>query len=449
MSEDWEELAGEKGEEVPTGRLRRFVKLGSMGAKVTASTVTGKLTGLLKRDPDKSAEHFEKLYEKNAHRVVDVLGELKGASLKIGQLLSADPELLPDDFSQGLTSLQRDVPPMRYSTVKTQIEEAFDRPIETVFEYFSDEPIGSASIGQVHRARLESGAEVAVKVQYPGVVDSLDSDLKTLRQFLVYGKVAIDGDRMDEYFEEVRRIVLEEADYESEAENLARLHPVLAERDGFTSPKPYPEWTRPTVLVMEYMEGEKLDDALAAMEDDSRRMELLERWVNNYAWMFHEAHLLHADPHPGNFLLDEDDQIVMLDFGCVKDVDPEFADGILEALVAYWAGDSARALEAYQRVGYGVDEADDIDLDLLAKYHDIILACFARNEPFDFGDWRPALEGKKFMLRHPSFLKLTPPSEGLAFFRVLSGIKGLLYKMDAKINVYRGAVEIAERRGLM
>ncbi len=447
MSEDWEELAGEKGERVPTSRLGRMFKLGSLSARVTASTMAGKVAGVFKRDPDAAADHFERLYAKNAHRVVDVLGELKGASLKVGQLLSADPELLPDEFSQGLTALQKDVPPMTYNTVKAQLEEAFDRPMEMVFDYFDDEPIGSASIGQVHRARLQSGEDVAVKVQYPGVVDSLESDLKTLKNFLVYGKVAIDGQRMDEYFEEVRRIVLEEADYESEAENMARLRSVLAEREGVTAPKPYVEWTRPTVLVMEYMEGTKFDDALEEMEDHDRRDEILERWVVNYAWMFHEAHLLHADPHPGNFLLDEDGQIVVLDFGCVKEVSPDFADGILDVLVAYWAGDMERVLEAYRRAGYGIDGTEEIDLDLLAEYQDIILACFARNEPFDFGSWQPAMEGKKFMLRHPSFWKLPPPSEGLAFFRVLSGIKGLLYKLDAKINVYRGAREIAERRG--
>lgn len=447
MGEDWEELAGEEGEEVPTGRWRRMFKLGSMSARVTASTMAGKLVGLVKRDPEQSQQHLEQLYEKNADRVLDVLGELKGASLKVGQLLSADPELLPDDFSEGLTALQRDVPPMTYNTVKAQLEEAFDRPIESVFEYFDDEPIGSASIGQVHRARLDSGPQVAVKIQYPGVVDSLDSDLETLKNFLLYSKVAIDAERVDEYFEEVRRIVLEEADYESEAEHMARLRPLLADREGITAPRPFPKWTRPTVLVMEFMEGTKLDDALAAMDDEPKRRKILERWVNNYAWMFHEAHLLHADPHPGNFLLDDQGRIAVLDFGCVKDVDPEFSDAILDVLVAYWQGRHDDALEAYRRAGYGVDGSEEIDPDLLADYHDIILAPFARNEPFEFGDWQPAMESRKFMLRHPSFWKLPPPSEGLAFFRVLSGIKGLLYKLDAEINVYQGAMKIARSRG--
>ncbi len=447
MGEDWEKLAGEEGEEVPTGRFRRMLKLGSMGAKVTASTLGGRLAGVFRGDEDVRAEKLEAMYEKNAHRVVDVLGELKGASMKIGQLLSADPELLPGTLSDGLAALQKDVPPMTYNTVRAQIEEAYDRSIDTVFDYFDPQCIGSASIGQVHRARLESGEDVAVKVQYPGVVDSLESDLKTLRQFLVYGRVAIDGERLEECFEEVRRIVLEETDYVAEADKMGRLHSVLQSRPGVIAPRPIEKWTRPSVLVMKYMEGEKLDEALAEIDDHDRRRTLLERWVETYAWMFHEAHLLHADPHPGNFLLDEQDQIVMLDFGCVKDVDPTFSDGILDVLVSYWEGDYEEMLKSYRRAGYGVDGSETIDLELLAQYNDIILAPFARNEPFCFGDWQPAMEAKKFLLRHPSFWKMPPPAEGLAFFRVLSGIKGLLYKLDARINVYPMAVEIARRRG--
>lgn len=447
MGEDWEKLAGEEGEEVPTGRFKRIFKLGKMGTKVGAATVGSTLMGMFRRDPDDKKKYLDDAYEKNAHRVVEVLGELKGASLKIGQLLSADPELLPGNFSDGLASLQRDVPPMTYNTVKQQIEEAFGRPIESVFEYFDPDTIGSASIGQVHRARLESGEDVAVKIQYPGVLESLESDLKTLKQLLVYGRIAVDKERLEEYFDEVHRIVLEEADYVSEAENMGRLHPLLEEREGITSPRPFPEWTRPTVLVMEYMEGDKLDDVLAAMDDGTRRREILERWVTNYAWMFHQANLLHADPHPGNFLLDDQGQLVMLDFGCVKDVDPDFADGILDVLVGYWTGDTQQALESYLRIGYGTEGTESVDLDLLDAYHDIILAPFARNEVFDFSDWKPAKEGRDFMVRHPSFWKMPPPSEGLAFFRVLSGIKGLLYKLDARINVYESALEIAVERG--
>ncbi|MFP4598382.1 MAG: ABC1 kinase family protein [Persicimonas sp.] len=451
MGEDWEKLAGEQGEKVTSSRLKRMFKLGSMGAKVTASTVASKVGSLLPGDKQRRKDGLERAYAKNAGRVVEVLGELKGASMKVGQLLSADPELLPDEFSEVMSSLQKDAPPMTYNTVKAQIERSLDRPIEAVFSYFDPDPIGSASIGQVHRAVLESGEEVAVKVQYPGVADSLESDLKSLKSMLVYGRVVIDRDRLEAIFGEVERMLLEEADYEAEAQSLGRFHDILADRDGMSAPRPFPEWTRKQVLVMEYAEGRKLDEALAEMDDGPRRQDLLERWMHAYSWMFHELMELHADPHPGNFLLQDDDTLVMLDFGCVKSFDAEFADGFLEILDATWQNDPERIIDIYMRLGFGAEGTDpkSIDPELMLQYQEIVIAPFLRDEPFYFGDWEPAKEAKLFMLRHPSFLKLTPPPDALAYFRVLSGIKGLLRKMDAHINAYTMAHATAKRRGLL
>ena len=452
MSDDWEKLAGEEGEEVPSGRFGRMFKLGSMGARVGASSLASKIKNtLMPGDADKKDEELRKAYAKQAARMAEVFGQLKGASMKVGQLLSADPELLPPEFSEGLTSLQRDAPPMTYNTVRKQVEEGLGRPIETIFKKFDPDPVGSASIGQVHRATLDSGEDVAVKIQYPGVVESLESDLQSLKSMLIYGRAFIDRERLEEYFEEVKSILAQESNYLQEADNLERFHEIMSGREGLRTPRPYKKWSSRSVLVMEYIEGEKLDERLTELGEGEQRQGLLERWVGTYVWMFHELMELHADPHPGNFLLDEHDNLVMLDFGCVQSIEPEFADGILEILDACWDHDMQRAIQTYARIGFGTKgpEDADIDADLLAEYHDIVLAPFMRDEVFDFGDWKPAWEGKKFMMRHPSFLKLVPPSRALLYMRVLSGIKGLLFKLDASLNVYEMAVETAERRGVL
>lgn len=445
MSEDWEKLAGEEGERVTSNRFKRMFRLGSMGAGVAASSMAGKVKSIFGGSSD---EDLSALYSKNAGKIASVLGELKGASMKVGQLLSADPELLPPEFSEGLESLQRDAPPMTYTTVKEQIERNLDRPIEHIFSEFDPDPIGSASIGQVHRARLDSGEDVAVKIQYPGVADSLESDLKTLKSMLSAGRAVVDKDRLDRYFAEVRDILREESNYELEAANLARFRERMADNEFVRIPKPYPEWTAREVITMEYIEGEKLDTALQAMEPGPERRDLLEEWVGIYVWLFHENLEIHADPHPGNFLLDDQGRLVMLDFGSVKKFEPEFADGILEVLVAVWEGDNERALDVYRRLGFG-GAKNNLDPDVLAEYHDIVLACFMRDEPFDFGSWRPALEGKKYALKHPSLMTFSPPSDALLYFRLLSGVKGLLFKLDAEINVYRLAYDTAVRRGII
>lgn len=450
MSEDWEKLAGEEGEKVPTGRFKRAWKLGSMGARVTASSLMSKVGNtILPGNSEKRDEALKKALEKNAARAVEALGQLKGASMKIGQLLSADPEMLPAEFSEGLSALQRDAPPMTYLTVKDQIEEALDRPLEAVFSYFDPDPIGAASLGQVHKARLDDGQEVAVKVQYPGVADAFESDLKTLKSFLLYARAVADKDRLEAYLVEIRRIMDDELDYRKEAANLERFQDILAERENVRCPRPFPEWTRSTVLVMEFMEGEKLDVALHGIDDEERRNEILTRWVALFSWMFHEKFELHADPHPGNFLLTDDDELILLDFGCVKSFEPEFSDGFLDVLDAVWQDDRPRAVEAFLALGFGSAKmsSDDLDADLLSKYNEIVLAPFLTEEPFEFAQWAPARDGKLFMMRHPSFLRLVPPTDALSYMRVLSGIKGLLAKMDARLNLATMAVETARRRG--
>lgn len=451
MAEDWEKLAGEKGERVSSGKFERMFKLGSVGAGVAASSFAGKMKRLVTGESGEDA--LRDNYRKNAARMTDVLGQLKGASMKVGQMLSADPEMIPPEFAEGLAALQRNAPPMTWSTLKKEIETALDRPLDAVFRHFDPDPIGAASIGQVHKATLMSGEKVAVKVQYPGVADALGSDLETLKSMIGFGQPFIERQRLDNYFAEIRDVLMAEANYLGEADELERWQEILKAKPFLRAPKPFKEWTRKNVLVMEYVEGDKLDDALEKMEEDERNV-WLERWIEIYVWMFHELSELHADPHPGNFLMSRVDgemRLTMLDFGCVRRFTPQFTDDMLELLDTCWEDDPTRALHIYKRLGFGGNKLDPTTLPpkLIADYHDIVLAPFLRDEPFRFGGWTPAHASRQFMLSNPAFLALTPPADALMYFRVLSGIKGLLGRFNAEINVYSLAVETAEKRGVL
>ncbi len=448
MAKDWEKLAGEKGERVSTNRFQRALKLGSMGAKVGASSLAGRMKSMLSGS---SEDEIKEMFKKNAGQMAEVLGELKGASMKVGQMLSADPEMLPEGFAEGLESLQRDAPPMTWNTVKDQIETSLDRPMETVFSWFDPEPVGAASIGQVHRARLDTGEDVAVKVQYPGVADALESDMETLKQMLIWGRPFIERERLDLYFQEIHDVLMTEADYVQEAQQANKFRGYFKDKlDEFYVPKAYEEYTAKQVLVMEFVEGDKLDVAIEKMPK-AERDEMLQRWLEVFVWMFHELQVLHSDPHPGNFLIDSSNRMVLLDFGCVKSFEAEFTDGILELLDTLWADDPERALDIYERIGFGGAKfhREEFNPELVTQYHEIVLAPFLRDEPFEFKGWTPAIESKMFMLKHPSFLTLTPPPHALAYFRVLSGIKGLLGRFEARINTFEAAVKTAERRGVL
>lgn len=449
MARDWDKLAGERGREIPASRFKRLLRVGKLGVSVTTKTVARKVSQRLIPGLRTNGTELDPFLLGQAEKVLKVLGELKGATMKVGQILSSDPELVPPEFMDALTALQRDAPPMTYRQVKEVIEDALDRPMEAVFDFFDPDPIGSASIGQVHRATLATGEDVAIKVQYPGVRDSLHSDLKNLASLLTLGRVFVDRRRLDEYLAEVRDKLVEEADYVAESHQLAHFHDLFEGREGVRVPRPFPEWTRPNVLTMEFVPGDKLDEALLARPQGEARNGLLERFVQTYSWMLHDLYELHSDPHPGNFILDPRGDLVILDFGCVKQVDHAFADGVLDILDACWQHDHARAAGVYQRLGFGKDGADPriFEPERLREYHAIILEPFLHDRVWDFGKWEIRERVQRFVLRNPAFIKMVPPAGGLLVFRVLSGVKGLLNKLDGELNIHRLAVDVARRRG--
>ena len=449
MGTDWEKLAGEQGRNVPSGRFKRLLRVGALGASVGASTALRKVSQAVRPKGPKDALEDGEFRTRQAEKVLKVLGEMKGATMKVGQILSSDPDLIPPEFMDKLSELQRDAPPMTYMTVQGIIEEAFGLPLSEVFDTFDPEPAGSASIGQVHRARLRSGEEVAVKVQYPGICDTLESDLRNLTSLLTLARVVADRERVEAYSHEARVALEQEMDYVGEARRLAHFHDIFAHVPGVTCPKPFEEWTRPNVLTMSFIRGAKLDEALNTMADGEERDAILMRWCELYSWMLHELHELHADPHPGNFILTSDNQLAVLDFGCVKRCDPRAADGILDILDACWQGDDARAANLYKELGFGREGCDDsvFDPGMLRAYHELCLAPFLHDAPFAFGKWEMRRSAQEFMLENPAILKLVPPAEFLMMFRVLGGIKGLLNKLDARINVHQMAVALAARRG--
>ncbi len=442
----WDELAGERGQRVDTSRLGRAMKLGKLATRFTGSVLKSQLG---KRNATE-AEKLEAMTDaamKNARHIVSVMGEMKGAAMKVGQMLSADPDLIAPEFADALTSLQHQAPAMDYVTVAQVVEAALDRPIDAVFRYFDPEPIGSASIGQVHRATLPDGRDVAVKIQYPGIEASLESDLRNLGGLLKVGRVFMTRDRSDALIAEARNAILSEADYLAEANNLARFNTLLADVEGVRVPEPVMELCRRTVLVMSFIEGEKLDDAMAALPRD-RKDRVAERFIHLFVHLFHDLHVLHADPHPGNFMLDADDQVVLLDFGCVRDYAPRWSDAVLETLVAYWQRDGEGIRRCLKAQGYGKPGTEMPAGDVLLNYFDLILAPLREHGPFDFSDWQVHARTRQYVREHLEMIKLVPPPEMLLYFRVLLGVKGIMSRSGGQVNLRAMAEAACDRRGI-
>ena len=447
MRRRWDKLAGEQGEELAGGRLKRFARMGRLGMSMGTDAAIQRMGGLFRRG-DERAQSDAEFLEKQAIKVTKVLGQMKGATMKLGQILSSDPELLPPQFTEALTALQSEAPPMTWTTVCEVIEDAFDRPITDVFAWFDPEPIGAASIGQVHQGRLHSGEHVAVKVQYPNIIGTLDADLRNLGSVMQMMRVVFEKKRLDEYLEEVRSAILAEADYEAECRNLQRFGAILDERSGVRAPKAYPEFTKQTVLTMEHVSGTKLDEAIAQLER-KEKSDILLRFVETYSWMLHDRFELHADPHPGNFILEDDGTLVILDFGCVKKAPASLANGVLDILDACWQGDHNRVARIYRDIGFGGVNPTPAVLnpDMLREYHAITLEPFLVDAEFDFANWDMRRRLQSFIKKYPAFLRLAPPPESVLVFRTLGGIKGFLTSCGGHVNVHRMALDCVRRNG--
>ena len=191
--------------------------------------------------------------------------------MKVGQLLSTDPDIIDSGFAERLATLQRTAPPMDYMTLVNQFESALDTTMNDAFSFFDPEPLGSASIGQVHRARLHDGREVAVKIQYPGIAQSIDSDMNHLRRMLRLGRVFMSRERADAFVEEARQSITAEADYGLEAKNLQDFRKLFADWPDIRIPEPILEFSTSTVLTMEFIDGVPFDTAVLAIEDETEK----------------------------------------------------------------------------------------------------------------------------------------------------------------------------------
>ena len=424
------------------------MKMGTLAAQVAGSTVARRIGGAFKTEEERAEASRTALLD-SAQKVVRTMGEMKGAAMKLGQMLSVAPDALPREFLEELRSLQKDSPAMPYEMVAAEIEKGLSRSLVDVFRYFDPKPIGAASIGQVHRARLFDGRDVAVKVQYPGIAATLDSDIKNLASMIQLGRVVADKGHLEKVIDEIRSGLLEEADYEHEAQNLRKYGRILREHPRIVVPEVIEEASSRSVLTMSFVEGTKLDlamDALPAPEKDRVALDFSETIV----WMFHAKQVLHADPHPGNYLYTADDKFAFLDFGCFREFDADFTDGFLDVLVAKWKHEKARLPAIHDRLGFkAMGNAKPLDADQLHEITEIALSPFLYDREFDWGTWSPNKPMEQFVKNNLGVLRYAAPPKALFYVRVCGGIWGFLQRCKARGNWYRMAQGMARQRGLM
>jgi predicted unusual protein kinase regulating ubiquinone biosynthesis (AarF/ABC1/UbiB family) len=299
---------------------RRFLKLAGMTASIAGKAMSNSIKSINSTQEQKDIARSE-LYEKIGAQIADTLGEMKGAAMKIGQVASQYQDLFPHEIAHALKKLQRQAPAVSFSVIRGQIERELGKPIDQIFKSIEEKSFASASIGQVHRAVLPNGQAVVVKVQYPGVDESCDSDLKQLRLALkLAGVMKIDKKLQDALFDEIQESLHAELNYLQEAHNLnvfAAFHNLKDSK--LIIPKVYPEYSSRRVLTLSEEKGDSVETA--AEYPQEIRNELGVRLFHMLAQEIFILNSFHCDPHPGNFAFRPDGSVVVYDFGGVKELD--------------------------------------------------------------------------------------------------------------------------------
>jgi predicted unusual protein kinase regulating ubiquinone biosynthesis (AarF/ABC1/UbiB family) len=264
----------------------------------------------------------DKLNENNAEDIYDGLKNMKGSALKVAQMLSMDKNLLPRAYVDKFSLSQFSVPPLSAPLVRKTFKKYLGKFPEELYDSFTPDSINAASIGQVHQA-TKNGKKLAVKIQYPGVADSIGSDLAIVKPFAI-SMFNLKGKDSDRYFAEVENKLLEETDYQLEVAQSIEITEKCSAIPNLKFPKYYPELSSKKTITMDWMTGEHLSEFTAHNKDAAAGDKIGQALWDFYMFQMHGLRKVHADPHPGNFLIDADTNLIAIDFGCMKKVPNDF-----------------------------------------------------------------------------------------------------------------------------
>lgn len=430
-----EEGDGKNAAKVPSGRLARLSRLGSLAAGLTGGMISEGAKQLAKGNRPSVNQML--LTPSNARRVTDQLSQLRGAAMKVGQLLSMDAgDLLPPELSEILSKLRSDAKPMPFSQLTEVLQTNWGDDWNTHFKQFSFKPVAAASIGQVHSAHTKDGRHLALKVQYPGVDESVSSDVDNVATLLRVSRLLPKGLLIAPLLEEAKLQLEAEADYLKEAAWLKKYKVLLADEAQFVLPEVYDDLTTKHILAMSFVSGSPVESLVNAPQEDRDRvvgllMTLLFREI-------FEFKIVQTDPNFANYQYDTDSkQLVLLDFGATRAYSSEISEAYRVLMQSAVQGDRQLMTESAECIGFFQDEIE-------AEAKNAVMGLFQQAcEPlgydgvYDFGGTDLASrirdDGMKISRGRGSWH--TPPADALFLHRKLGGLYLLAVKLKAKVNV--------------
>ena len=412
------------------GRASRLARTGARGAMGLAGATARRWAG------NEDAERLH--HEEMANRVADVLGEMKGAAMKLGQLLSfIDLDLPPEVrsvYHDALARLRDDAPPVDPDAIERVVLEDFGAPVEEVFASWERQPLAAASIGQVHAAKLHDGREVVAKVQYPGVADAVRSDLSNAEMFAPLARWFSPNQELEPLLDELRERIDDELDYEREAQYQRAFADRYADHPFIVVPDVVGDLCRNRVLVSERIHGRRFDEVASGGDDALRQRvgEIIFRYAFGSIARFR---LFNGDPHPGNYLVTDDDRVAFLDYGSVKMFTRERYASMRRVDDAVARGDREGFLDAMRETRFLPPRAG-IDEDMLWDWFRLYTRPIIAEQPFCFTS-----EFATEVLRTTSdprsqyygvLRRLNLPSDYLLLTRIHLGLNSVLGRLEAR-----------------
>ncbi|MEP0481304.1 MAG: AarF/ABC1/UbiB kinase family protein, partial [Nonlabens sp.] len=313
-------------DKIPTSKIGRTTELVKTGAKIGANYIKYYSKKAVNPSMDRSS-----LDEDNATDIYDGLKSLKGSALKVAQMLSMDKSLLPGAYVEKFSLAQFSVPPLSAPLVRKTFKKYQGAFPEEIYDTFSKDSVNAASIGQVHKA-TKDGKELAVKIQYPGVAESIGSDLAMVKPIAIK-MFNLKGDDSKRYFAEVEDKLTEETDYTLEVKQSIEITEACSHIPNLKFPNYYPELSSKRIITMDWMTGQHLSEFAKTDFSQETGNKLGQSLWDFYMFQMHGLKAVHADPHPGNFLISKDVELIAIDFGCIKEIVDEFYQPYFELAV--------------------------------------------------------------------------------------------------------------------
>lgn len=421
---------------IPSGRLSRLSKLGGLATRVAGGMLAEGTRQLAKGNRPKASELL--LTPANARRVADQLAQLRGAAMKVGQLMSMDAgDLLPPELTDILARLRSDAKPMPLSQLAHVLEANWGKGWNNQFKQFSFTPIAAASIGQVHSAQTKDGRYLALKIQYPGVRESIDSDVDNVATLLKISRLIPKQVNVKPLLDEAKRQLHAEADYQQEAQWLKRYAELLHDKPEFTLPAVHDDFTTQNILAMSHVSGTPVEAEVNAPQEDRDRiitllMQLLFREI-------FEFRLIQTDPNFANYQYDsQTKQLVLLDFGATRAYPESIVEGYRELMSGAIAGDRERMANAAEAIGFFEDYIKPEQRQAVVDVFQQACEPLCHDGVYDFGATNLAARIKDagMELSMEKDYWHTPPADAIFLHRKLGGLYLLAARLKARVDVH-------------